>query len=82
MTLLAENLPIAAGAQLDYPRPADGITIRASLPAGIDRLILLVTRQPFAGFAGNSGSTLTRPVVMLSTDPCAGGRVKDVFYFD
>ena len=67
VTMLAENLPIAAGAQLDYPRPGDGIVIRASLPAGIDRLILLVTRQPFAGFTGNSGNMLTRPVVVPST---------------
>ena len=67
VTMLAENLPVAAGAQLDYPRPGDGITIRASLPADIDRLILLVTRQPFVGFTGNPGSMLTRPAVLPST---------------
>ena len=63
----AENLPLAAGAQVDYPRPDDGIQIRASAPAGVDRLILLVTRQPFVGFADNQGSTLTRPVALAST---------------
>ena len=67
VTMLAENLPVAAGAQLEYPRPADGIAIRASLPAGVDRVVLLVTRQPFVGFAGNQGSTLTRPAVLAST---------------
>ena len=67
VTMLAENLPVAAGAQLEYPRAGDGIAIRASLPAGIDRVVLLVTRQPFVGFADNQGSTLTRPVVLAST---------------
>ena len=67
VTMLAENLPLAAGTQVDYPRPDDGIQIRASAPAGIDRLVLLVTRQPFVGFADNQGSTLTRPVALAST---------------
>ena len=67
VTMLVENLPLAAGAQVDYPRPVDGIQIRASPPAGIDRLILLVTRQPFVGFADNRGNTLTRPVALALT---------------
>ena len=67
VTMLAENLPLAAGAQVDYPLAGDGIEIRASPPAGIDRLILLVTRQPFVGFADNQGRTLTRPVVLAET---------------
>ena len=67
VTMLAENLPLAAGAQVDWPRPGDGIQLRASPPAGIDRLILLVTRQPFAGFANNQGNTLTRPVSLAVT---------------
>ena len=67
VTMLAENLPVAAGAQVAYPRAADGLVIRASLPAGIDRVVFLVTRQPFAGFADNQGSTLTRPMVLAST---------------
>ena len=66
--MLAENLPVAAGAQLEYPRPGDGIAIRASLPAGVDRVVLLVTRQPFVGFAGSQGSTtVIRPAVLAST---------------
>ena len=67
VTMLAENLPLAAGEQVEYPRPDDGIRIRASAPAGVDRLILLVTRQPFVGFADNQGSMLTRPVALAST---------------
>ena len=67
VTMLAENLPVAAGAQMEYPRPGDGIVIRASLPAGVDRVVFLVTRQPFGGFADNQGSTLTRPMALAST---------------
>ena len=65
--MLTENLPLAAGAQVDYPRLGDGVRIQASPPAGIDRLVLLVTRQPFVGFADNQGSTLSRPVALAST---------------
>ncbi len=67
VTMLAENLPVAAGAQVEYPRPGDGIVIRAALPAGVDRVVFLVTRQPFGGFADSQGSTLTRPMVLAST---------------
>ena len=67
VTMLVENLPLAAGAQVDYPRPGQGVQIRASPPVGIDRLVLLVTRQPFVGFTNNQGSTLTRPVALAST---------------
>ena len=66
VTMLAENLPVAAGAQVEYPRPGDGVTIRATPPVGVDRVLLLVTRQPFVGFAGNQGTTLTRPVALAS----------------
>ena len=62
VTRLAENLPLAAGAQTDYPRPDDGLQIRASPPAGIERLILLVTLQPFVGLANSQGQLATRPV--------------------
>lgn len=65
--MLAENLPVAAGAQVDYPRAGDGVRIRATPPVGVDRVIFLVTRQQFVGFAGNQGATLTRPVALAST---------------
>ena len=55
VTALAENLPVAAGAQADWPPPGGGVTMRASAPAGIDRLILLVTQQPFVGFVDATG---------------------------
>lgn len=65
--VLAENLPLAAGTQVEYPVPGDGVQIRAQPPAGVDRLVLLVTSQPFVGFAGNQGRTSTRPVALAST---------------
>ena len=57
--VLAENLPLAAGS-LEYPSSAQPFTLAASQPVGVNRVILLVTRQPFAGFAGNA--TLTSAV--------------------
>ena len=67
VTRLTENLLLAADAQTDYPRPGDGVQIRASPPAGVDRLILLVTRQPFAGFANNQGELATGPMTLALT---------------
>ena len=57
--VLAENMPLAAGS-LEYPSSAQQFTLAAAQPVGFNRVILLVTRQPFAGFGGNA--TLTRPV--------------------
>ena len=57
--VLAENLPLAAGS-LEYPSSAQQFTLAAAQPVGFNRVILLVTRQPFAGFGGNA--TLTSPV--------------------
>lgn len=57
--VLAENLPLAAGT-LEYPSSAQPFTLAAAQPVGFNRVILLVTRQPFAGFGGNA--TLTSPV--------------------
>ena len=59
VSVLAENLPLAAGS-LDYPSSAQGFTLTASQPVGVNRVILLVTRQPFNGFSGEA--TLTSPV--------------------
>ena len=56
--VLAENLPVAAGS-LEYPS-SQGFTLRASQPVGFNRAIMLVTRQPFPGFA--SDATVTTPV--------------------
>ena len=67
VTRLAENLPLAAGMQAAYPVPDDGIRIRASEPAGVDRLILLVTRQPFVGFTNTQGELATTPLMLASS---------------
>ncbi len=70
VTRLVENLPLAAGAQTDYPRPDDGIQIQVSAPAGVDRLVLLVTRRPFAGFADNAdnqGQLAISPMELTAT---------------
>ena len=52
-------MPLAAGS-VDYPSSAHGFTLAASQPVGVNRVILLVTRQPFEGFSGEA--TLTSPV--------------------
>ena len=58
--VLAENMPLPAGS-ITYPsQPAQNFTLAAAEPLGINRVILLVTRDPFAGFSGNR--TLTRAV--------------------
>ena len=62
VTVLAENLPLTAGSQLDFPGPAAGFTVTATQPAGINRVILLVTLAPFAGFANTQGAPLGSPV--------------------
>ena len=56
VSVLAENLPLAAGSR-GLP---EGLTLVAEQPVGFNTVILLVTRQPFSGFAGNA--TLTNPV--------------------
>ena len=62
VTVLAENLPLAAGAQTGFPGPAAGFTVTATQPAGINRVILLVTLDPFGGFANAQGLPLGSPV--------------------
>ncbi len=61
VSVLAENMPLAAG-NLTYPSPVHGFTLEASQPVGLNRVILLVTRQPFRGFSGDA--TLTTPVAL------------------
>ena len=67
VTRLTENLPLQADVQADYPPAGDTFQLRASPPAGIERLVLLVTRQPFAGFANAQGQLATRPMALAST---------------
>ncbi len=56
---LAENLPLAAGS-LEYPSPTQNFTLTAAEPLGVNRVILLVTRDPLDGFSG--GDTLMTAV--------------------
>ena len=62
---LAENLPMAPGARILFPPPGAKFTIRARPPAGTDRVLFLVTRQPFPGLGGGGAGaapvTLTMP---------------------
>lgn len=64
--VLAENLPVGADQPTVYPGLTDGVNLRASPPAGTERVVLLVTRQPLSGFSGSGGAAVTRPQ-MLAT---------------
>ena len=59
---LAEGLALAPGAPVLFPAPGAGITLRASAPLGANRVLLLVTRQPFAGLGG--GGAGAAPVTL------------------
>lgn len=61
VTVLGENMVVSAARDLVYPSAADGFTLAAVEPVGINQVILLVTRQPLVnGFSGFD--TLTSPV--------------------
>ena len=52
--VLAENLPLPAGS-VTYPSaPAQNFTLTAAEPLGVNRVILLVTRDPISGFSGDN----------------------------
>lgn len=58
--VLAENMQLPAGS-ITYPSPpAQNFTLAAAEPLGTNRVILVVTREQFAGFSGNA--TVTRAV--------------------
>ena len=60
--VLAENLLVAGGAQTVFPTPGSGFTFRASPPAGMERVVFLMTRQPFRGFGGGASGPVQLPV--------------------
>ena len=60
--VLAENLVVTGGAQTAFPAPGSGFTFRATPPAGVERVLFLMTRQPFRGFGGGAGSPVQIPV--------------------
>ena len=70
--VLAENMPVAAG-NVDYPTQAQGFTLTAAEPLGVNRVILLVTREPFDGFSG--GNTLTTVVGLAIRGDAFVGRL-------
>ena len=66
---LAENLPVAAGERTVFPGPGAGFVLRASPPAGVERVLFLVTRAPFAGFAEPASGPAT---LAISADAFVG----------
>lgn len=52
--VLVENLAVTSGTQAQFPGPSGGFTFRAIPPAGVERVLFLVTRQPFQGFGGSA----------------------------
>ena len=59
---LAENVPVAGGVQTVYPSPTSGFIFRATPPAGVERVVFLVTLQPFQGFGGRPTGPVQLPV--------------------
>ena len=58
--VLGENLPVAANQQTVFPTPGGSFTFRATPPAGMERIIFMVTRQPFKGFGGGASGPVQR----------------------
>ena len=54
--VLTQNLPLTKDVERVFPALGEGFIFRASPPAGMERVLFLVTRQPFAGFGITSGS--------------------------
>ena len=73
--VLAENLPLTAGAQTAFPSPHGSIVLRATPPAGVERVVFLVTRQPFAGFG--QGAAAFGPVQLPMTASTFVGRFNE-----
>lgn len=59
--VLTENLRLSANAPVLFPPLVAGFNLRATPPAGVDRILFLVTRNPFRGFGG-AGAGGGRPV--------------------
>lgn len=59
--VLAENLRLSANESVLFPPLAGGFNLRAGPPAGVDRVLFLVTRKPFRGFRG-AGAGGSQPV--------------------
>ena len=59
---LVENLPVAAGVASAFPVPGSGLKLRASPPAGTERVLFLVTRERFPGFSGGAAASVPTPL--------------------
>lgn len=59
VVVLAQNLPLVADVEVVFPSVEEGFILRASPPAGVERVLFLVTRQPFAGFGSGSASGMS-----------------------
>ena len=64
---LVENLPVAAGLASVFPSPGSGFKLRASPPAGTERVLFLVTRERFAGFSGGAAASAPTPLSFTAT---------------
>lgn len=60
--VLAENMQLGAVNRANYPGEYSPFTIRANPPLGTERIIFMLTLQPFAGFAQTGGVALINPV--------------------
>ena len=52
--VLAENLPVTADRQVMFPALDDAFAFRATPPPGVERVVFMMTRQPFKGFGGSA----------------------------
>ena len=62
VVVLVENLPIAADRQTVFPGPGASFKFRAQAPAGMERVIFMMTRQPLRGFGGGASSPVQVPM--------------------
>lgn len=60
--VLGENLPVAADRQSVFPAPGGAFTFRATPPPGVERVIFMMTRQPFRGFGGGASGPVQLPM--------------------
>ena len=66
--VLTQNLPLTDGVERVFPSLVEGFTFRASPPAGVERVLFLVTRQPFMGFVRGSASGMPVQLPMRAHD--------------
>lgn len=63
---LGENLFLDGRQDITYPAPESGLNLTASPPAGTECVVMVLTRQPFAGYT-SSGGTSRQPVALGMT---------------